>query len=263
MRDEIVKYLSTVLESTGKTIAARIAQTQFDVAKELNRMHGDGLVEREKRKGGNEYIYWLTGGPRRPSSPAQLPASAPVPPAPAVVAEQPPADPVVVQELLAELEAERSTSARLRGEVQSLTLELNAERVISVSQSAEMSNLKQRVAELVSLSEANMAVDVTADLSEQLIAARSQVESAEQTIQLLRANNSALEQQIDNLTLGPVGSKGPVFFTVGRNCDSKRHTSIEKARKRANALVRSERESEVHVCTSVGCVVRGVEWVGK
>ncbi|ACR29178.1 MULTISPECIES: hypothetical protein [Burkholderia] len=221
MRDEIVKYLGTVMDSTAKTIAARIAQPHFDVAKELNKMHADGVVERQKRTGGgNEYLYWLAGTPRATGpSPAELAAknSVPFPPAaPAaaipIAGEQPPADPVVVQELLAELEAERSTSARLRQEAETALTSLQA---------------------------------------------------AIATVERLKQNNAQLERKIDDLTLGPPGSKGPVFFTVGRNCDSKRHTSIEKARKRANALVRSERETEVHVCAPVGRVVRGVEWVGK
>lgn len=61
MRDEIVKYLGTVAHSSAKTISERVCLDRFEVAKELNAMHGDGLVEREKRGGGgNEYVYWLT-----------------------------------------------------------------------------------------------------------------------------------------------------------------------------------------------------------
>lgn len=62
MRDEIAKYLGTVAHSTARTIADKIGSDRLDVARELNSMHGDAIVEREKRQGSNEYLYWLSQG---------------------------------------------------------------------------------------------------------------------------------------------------------------------------------------------------------
>lgn len=59
MRHDILKYLRTVASSTAKMIAERIGVDRFDVARELNALHADGIVEREKRNG-NEYAYWLS-----------------------------------------------------------------------------------------------------------------------------------------------------------------------------------------------------------
>jgi len=61
MRSDIETYLGTVVDSTAKKISTNVGLDQLDVAKELNRMHADGVVEREKRNG-NEYAYWLTRG---------------------------------------------------------------------------------------------------------------------------------------------------------------------------------------------------------
>lgn len=59
MKDDILKYLRTVTAATAKAIADRIGVDRLDVARELNALHADGIVEREKRNG-NEYAYWLT-----------------------------------------------------------------------------------------------------------------------------------------------------------------------------------------------------------
>lgn len=70
MRDDIIKYLGTVMQSTAKTISQRVGMDQLDVARELNHMHADGVVEREKKQGGgNEYHYWLTRGEAKQSAP--------------------------------------------------------------------------------------------------------------------------------------------------------------------------------------------------
>ncbi len=66
MRADIEKYLGTVHQSTARDIAQRIGLDPVDVVKELNRMLGDGLVEREKRQGaGNEFYWWLSRGDMR------------------------------------------------------------------------------------------------------------------------------------------------------------------------------------------------------
>lgn len=67
MRDDIIKYLSTVQQSTAKTIASRIGIDSLEVARELNHLLNDGLVEREKKQGaGNEYYYWISRADRAP-----------------------------------------------------------------------------------------------------------------------------------------------------------------------------------------------------
>ena len=78
-----------------------------------------------------------------------------------------------------------------------------------------------------------------------------------------RANAATLEARIDELTLGPVGARAPLFVTVGRNCKPQRHESLEKAQRRGRALVRSEKESEVLVLEPVGRIVRGTEWLPR
>lgn len=78
-----------------------------------------------------------------------------------------------------------------------------------------------------------------------------------------RATAATLEARIDELTLGPVGARAPLFVTVGRSCKPQRHESLEKAQKRGRALVRSEKESEVLVLEPIGRIVRGTEWMPR
>ena len=100
MRDLIEKYLSTVVNSTAKKIALNIGMPQLDVAHALNKMHADGLVEREKRAGGgNEYTYWLSTANAEPavqsnSDPAVAGAAPGAPTAP-VSESQPVSAPVL------------------------------------------------------------------------------------------------------------------------------------------------------------------------
>jgi hypothetical protein len=90
MRDDILKYLGGVAHSTAKTIAERIGVDRLEVAKELNHMHADAIVEREKRPGaGNEYFYWLSradsGAGTNTDTASALPAvKAEPPPTPSV-----------------------------------------------------------------------------------------------------------------------------------------------------------------------------------
>ncbi len=72
MREDIIKYLGSVMQSTSKTISLKIGRDQLDVARELNHMLNDGLVEREKKQGaGNEYYYWLSRADRAPEASSQ------------------------------------------------------------------------------------------------------------------------------------------------------------------------------------------------
>ncbi|KGV26822.1 1-pyrroline-5-carboxylate dehydrogenase [Burkholderia pseudomallei] len=205
MREDIEKYLAATSEATAKAVATGTGLPQLDVTKELNRMLGDGLVEREKRAGGgNEYVYWLAG------------AAKPVPPA----SDTPPAAAALVSVGLVEN-----------------SLDPNA-RVIDV---------------------ARIIADLRADV-ERLTAER---DAAQLRADTWRANAAALEARIDELTLGPVGARAPLFVTVGRYCKPRRHASLEKAQRRGSALVRSEKESEVLVLEPVGRIVRGTQWMPR
>lgn len=101
--------------------------------------------------------------------------------------------------------------------------------------------------------------DLRADVT-RLAAENDELRRAAET---WRANCAELETRIDELTLGPVGARAPLFVTVGRNCKPQRHDSLEKAQKRGRALVRSEKESEVLVLEPVGRIVRGTEWMPR
>jgi len=207
VREDIERYLADTSEATAKAVATGTGLPQLDVTKELNRMLGDGLVEREKRAGGgNEYVYWLA----RAAQAAQP------------LGETPPAEaaPVLVSVGLVEK-----------------SLDPNA-GVIDV---------------------ARIIAELRADV-ERLTAER---DAAHLKADTWRANAATLEARIDELTLGPVGTRAPLFVTVGRTCKPQRHTSLELAQRRGSALVRSEQESEVLVLEPVGRIVRGTQWMPR
>ncbi|WP_063776526.1 hypothetical protein, partial [Burkholderia cepacia] len=194
-------------EATAKAVATGTGLPQLDVTKELNRMLGDGLVEREKRAGGgNEYVYLLARAVKAPPPPGDTPPAAAAPALASVGLIDKSLDP-------------------------------NA-GVIDV---------------------ARVIADLRADV-ERLAAER---DAAQQKADTWRANAAALEARIDELTLGPVGTRAPLFVTVGRNCKPQRHESLEKAQRRGSALVRSEKESEVLVLEPVGRIVRGTQWMPR
>ncbi|AIO24263.1 hypothetical protein [Burkholderia cepacia] len=207
MREDIERYLADTSEATAKAVATGTGLPQLDVTKELNRMLGDGLVEREKRAGGgNEYVYWLARAVKAPPPPGDTPPAAAAPALASVGLIDKSLDP-------------------------------NA-GVIDV---------------------ARVIADLRADV-ERLAAER---DAAQQKADTWRANAAALEARIDELTLGPVGTRAPLFVTVGRNCKPQRHESLEKAQRRGSALVRSEKESEVLVLEPVGRIVRGTQWMPR
>ncbi|AHE29168.1 hypothetical protein [Burkholderia pseudomallei] len=207
MREDIEKYLAATSKATAKAVATGTGLPQLDVTKELNRMLGDGLVEREKRAGGgNEYVYWLARAVQAAAPCADTPPTA--------------AAPALVSVGLVEK-----------------SLDPNA-GVIDV---------------------ARIIADLRADV-ERLTAER---DAAQQRADTWRANAAALEARIDELTLGPVGARAPLFVTVGRYCKPRRHASLEKAQRRGSALVRSEKESEVLVLEPVGRIVRGTQWMPR
>lgn len=204
MREDIEKYLAATSEATAKAVAIGTGLPHLDVTKELNRMLGEALVEREKRAGGgNEYVYWLARAAQPTSDTAPDNAG-----------------PTLVSVGLVEK-----------------SLDPNA-RVIDVAQIIE-----------------GLRADV-----ERLTAER---DAAQLKADTWRTNAATLEARIDELTLGPVGARAPLFVTVGRYCKPRRHASLEKAQRRGSALVRSEKESEVLVLEPVGRIVRGTEWRPK
>jgi hypothetical protein len=131
MREHIVKYLGTVQQSTAKTISLRIGIDQLEVARELNHMLSDGVVEREKKPGGgNEYHYWLSRADRTPASSDQ------VPPVEAKAAIEPGAEPATaalerqiasLQNQIVDLHARRDADAAERLQVEAERDELKVE----------------------------------------------------------------------------------------------------------------------------------------
>lgn len=122
-------------------------------------------------------------------------------------------------------------------------------------------------AAIASLPSSAVAVDATpriiADLRAEVERLTAERDAAQLKADTWRANAATLETRIDELTLGPVGARAPLFVTVGRNCKPQRHESLEKAQRRGRALVRSEKESEVLVLEPVGRIVRGTEWMPR
>ncbi|MBU9340664.1 1-pyrroline-5-carboxylate dehydrogenase [Burkholderia multivorans] len=207
MREEIERYLAETSEATAKAVATGTGLPQLDVTKELNRMLGDGLVEREKRAGGgNEYVYWLARAAMTGPTGSDTPRAVTVPDLVSIGLVDKSLDPN------ARVVDEAEIVASLRAEVERLTAERDA---------------------------------------------------ALQKADRWRVNSAALEARIDELTLGPVGARAPLFVTVGRYSKPQRHDSLEKAQKRGRALVRGEKESEVLVLEPVGRIVRGTEWMPR
>ncbi|MBJ9897377.1 1-pyrroline-5-carboxylate dehydrogenase [Burkholderia cenocepacia] len=207
MREDIETYLAATSEATAKAVATGTGLPQLDVTKELNRMLGDGLVEREKRAGGgNEYVYWLARAVQAPAPHGDAPPATPAPALVSVGLVEKSLDPNVGVIDVARIIAD------LRADVERITAERDA---------------------------AQLKADTW------------------------RANAATLEARIDELTLGPVGARAPLFVTIGRKCKPKRHTSLEKAQQRGSALVRSEQESEVLVLEPVGRIVRGTQWIPR
>ncbi|WP_213308273.1 hypothetical protein [Paraburkholderia sacchari] len=140
MRDEIVKYLGTVAHSTAKTLSDRIGVDRLEIARELNAMHAEAIVEREKRGGGgNEYVYWLS----RKDDVAMLEAAVGAPTLPAVRNEPPPMPSVVPAK--ADIDATeqelRKQVGELMGTASTLTAKLTEAEV-------ERDDLKAKVYDL-------------------------------------------------------------------------------------------------------------------
>ncbi|MDN7814867.1 1-pyrroline-5-carboxylate dehydrogenase [Burkholderia vietnamiensis] len=247
MRDLIEKYLSSVVNSTAKKISLNIGMPQLDVAHALNKMHADGLVEREKRPGGgNEYTYWLSSADAEPASqfenePVTHDATAPAP-----------------SETL-------STSASV-----SPPLLAAAEKAREVITDSAMAALSERVRTLLEILDLPPTMTIAIEVARERVAAAkdghakhaalaAELSSLKDLNERLKANNAQLEQRIDALS-GDVRPVGSMFVTLGRDAKPMRHATIEKAQKRGRSLVSGNRETEVLVLQPIGRIVRGAEW---
>lgn len=234
MRSDIEMFLEVAAEASAKTIANRTGLPQEEVAKEMHHMHADGIVEREKRKGGgNEYVHWLARG-NQPGPAAKDLVSTGLPPSPTeAMAKAPTAAPI----------SDMAAFERLAGQTRELldTLGLPSTMTEAIAAARTM----QEVAEATSIERDELKAESE---SNKVAAARWKLNCAE------------LEARIDDLTLGAPGSKSPLFVTIGRNSEPQRHSSLETAQRRGQSLVRSKKESEVLVLEPVGRIVVGTEW---
>lgn len=263
MRSDIEAYLSVVKEATAKTICSKIGVPHLDVLREMNKMHAEGVVEREKRKGGgNEYVYWLSS--------ADVPDVAPTGAAKADGGtESAAAVPVDVPGLgeldaaFAELEAELAQASinAQKPEVEQGASTVNAAFEKLCGQTRELLDvlgLPPTMGDAIAA--ARTMIDIAKGTAIERDELRAEVASQRTANARLKQNNAELESRLDELTLGPIGSKAPLFVTVGRYAKPMRHDSLEKAQKRGKALVRGEKESEVLVLEPVGRIIRGTEW---
>ncbi|MBR8234648.1 1-pyrroline-5-carboxylate dehydrogenase [Burkholderia sp. AU42008] len=247
MRDLIEKYLSSVVNSTAKKISLNIGMPQLDVAHALNKMHADGLVEREKRPGGgNEYTYWLSAAEAQPAahgtSDSTIGGAADVPTAEPVGKSQPVSIPTLAPgEQIVEDVAD-SAMAALSERVRTLLEILDLPPTMTLAIEAA----RERAA-------------AAKDRDEEHVALVAELSSLKDLNALIKANNAHLEQRIDALS-GDVRPLGSMFVTIGRDAKPMRHATIEKAQKRGRSLVSGNRETEVLVLQPIGRIVRGAEW---
>lgn len=220
MREHIVKYLGTVQQSTAKTISLKVGIDQLEVARELNHMLNDGIVEREKKAGGgNEYHYWLSRAECAPSEPVSQ--------AVMVEAKQESRtipDSEVSEALSRQILALQNQIVDLNARIEA---DANARLVIETERDEMKVESESLKATIAKLRENNAALELQID-----------------KLTIVDAEFKPNE----------------IYVTVGRYAKPKRHKTIEKAQRRASQLVRSEKESEVLVCEPVGRVVRGSEW---
>ncbi|CAB3730459.1 hypothetical protein [Paraburkholderia rhynchosiae] len=238
MRAEIEKYLGTVMQSTAKTIADRVGADRLLVSRELNAMVSCGILERKLEGVGgrhSEYIYWLTRKDAQPVSKEDHKES-PKSLLEAVVTAGNNASPKVAKPEV--------TDAELGTVEEALDLALQLQAVIR-----ERDDLRVQHGAVVDSFEVYRTAAVV------------EIDGLKEVITKLRANNAALERRIDELTLVDAEFvPSQVFVTLGRTAAPKRHRTLEKAQRRAQLLVRTDKESEVLVLEPVGRVVRGAEW---
>ncbi|WP_261533591.1 1-pyrroline-5-carboxylate dehydrogenase [Burkholderia multivorans] len=258
MRDLIEQHLAHAGEATAKNISLAIHMPQLDVSRELNKMHGNGLVEREKRAGGgNEYVYWLSQGER-----------------PVRAAAAPQAEVVSHTASDVDGEADQSSTEAAAAAVQRIIdaardLLGRSDPLLILQGLKALGNALQahqtRGSDFAIVPDAH-AVTSIAMVLELLKGTQIQRDefaaenaSLKEVNARLKANNAELEKRIDSLS-GDVRPLGQVFVTVGRNSKPMRHTTIEKAQRRGRVLVSGDRETEVLVLEPIGRIVRGAEW---
>lgn len=244
MREDIEKYLGTVMESTAKTLSHKLGLPQLDVSRELNGMVKDGTLEREMRKG--EYAYWLTRGDVKAVPPANVKSDvAPSAPVAGTEVFNPPE--------FREVDRPLSELYALIGVDPSIT-------DTPVWHAIEMVRCLKALGDAGLEARTKLEEQITT-LQAHVCDARNDSELQKEVIAKLRANNAELERKIDELTIVDAEFvPSQVFVTMGRTAAPKRHRTLEKAQRRAHLLVRSEKESEVLVLEPVGRVVRGAEW---
>ncbi|CAE6839410.1 hypothetical protein [Paraburkholderia nemoris] len=267
MKEDIQKYLGTVAESTAKTISHKLGLPQLDVSRELNGMVKDGTLEREMKKG--EYAYWLTRADVSASKDRGVDPSITITNhGPGMGAQAVLIDPqaTTTAPTLRVSEPEVFDPPELR-EVDRPLSELYA--LIGVDPSITdipVQHAIEMVRSLKAIGDACLEAKARQDdqittLQAQVCDARNDAELQKDVIAKLRGNNAELERKIDELTIVDAEFvPSQVFVTIGRAAAPKRHKTLEKAQRRAQLLVRSEKESEVLVLEPVGRVVRGAEW---
>jgi len=252
MRSDIEKALATLGEASAKQVAAKFGGDPVEVAKELNRMRADGRVEREKKQGaGNEYLWWLVN------------TNATEPMKRVFVTDQ-----VKEKGSFASLVREVASETNAAPEQAVAEPQLDGGKPeVNDADFREVDGSIRILCELLGfdatvtetpIKDAIAVVTSRAQAVSQLQEYNERIQAANEK---LRSNNAALERRIDELTIVDAEFvPHPLYVTVGRYSPPKRHASLEKAQRRANGLVRSEKETEVLVCEPVGRVVRGSEW---
>ncbi|MCO8643189.1 1-pyrroline-5-carboxylate dehydrogenase [Burkholderia multivorans] len=258
MRDLIEQHLARAGEATAKNISLAIHMPQLDVSRELNKMHGNGLVEREKRAGGgNEYVYWLSQG-ERPVRAAAAPQAEAVSHTASDVAGE--ADQSSTEAAAAAVQRIVDAARDLLGRSDPLQILQGLKALGNALQAHE--TLRSDFAiepDAHAVTAITMVLELLKGTQIQRDEFGAENASLKEVNARLKANNAELEKRIDSLS-GDVRPLGQVFVTVGRNSKPMRHTTIEKAQRRGRVLVSGERETEVLVLEPIGRIVRGAEW---
>ncbi|MBN6728514.1 1-pyrroline-5-carboxylate dehydrogenase [Burkholderia multivorans] len=258
MRDLIEQHLAHAGEATAKNISLAIHMPQLDVSRELNKMHGNGLVEREKRAGGgNEYVYWLSQGER--------PVRAAAAPQAGVVSH--PASDVDGEAAQSSTEAAAAAVQHIIDAARDLLSRSDPLQILqglkALGNALQAHETRRSDFAIEPDAHAVTAIAMVLELLKGTQIQRDEFAAENASLKevnaRLKANNAELEKRIDSLS-GDVRPLGQVFVTVGRNSKPMRHTTIEKAQRRGRVLVSGERETEVLVLEPIGRIVRGAEW---
>lgn len=195
MRDEIVKYLGTVMNSTAKTIADRIGVDRTNVALELNAMCRNSILCREKR--GEEYIYWLARNNTDASVEKVINTLLPMP-VPSVPAEKPevPRSEDPLDQECAKLRAQIVELEKLRDKQ---AVELHDLKATAKNQSSKIRELEARCATQAStLSEREAAHESRLERIDALQDERDQFQTE---LQIVKCERDRLRGNVEDLTL--------------------------------------------------------------